>query len=124
MTLDASRTERRSVGFTGPSEHVAAGSTIFREGDPGDVMYGVRAGEVSIRLRGIEVETAGPGDFFGELAMIDHGPRSADASAKTDCELVRIDERPFQFMVQQTPYFALEVMRAIAVRLRSMNAKL
>jgi len=118
-----SGSERRVVGFAGQSERVPAGSVIFQEGELGDVMYGVRDGEVSIRVRGVEVQRAGPGDFFGELALIDHGPRSAGAVAGTDCELVRIDERRFQFMVQQTPFFALEVMRAIAMRLRSMNAK-
>ena len=88
-----SGSERRLVGFAGQSERVSAGSVIFQEGEPGDVMFGVRDGEVSLRVRGVEVDRVGPGDFFGELALIDHGPRSAAAIAGTDCELVRIDER-------------------------------
>jgi CRP-like cAMP-binding protein len=58
------------------------------------------------------------------MALIDRRPRSATAIAKTDAHLVRIDERRFQFMVQQTPFFALEVMRTIVRRLRDMNARL
>lgn len=113
-----------SARFGGDAEAYAAGQVVFRGGEAGDAMYGVRAGEVAIMLGGTEVEVVGPGGFFGEMALIDHGPRSAGAVAKTDAHLVRIDERRFQFMVQQTPFFALEVMRTIVRRLREMNARL
>jgi len=55
---------------------------------------------------------------IGELAPIDHGPRSATAVAVTPYTLAPIDEKQFQFMVQQTPFFALQVMRVLAERLR------
>ena len=51
-------------------------------------------------------------------AFIDHRPRSASAVARTPCLLVPIDEKQFQFMVQQTPFFALQVMRVLTERLR------
>jgi CRP/FNR family cyclic AMP-dependent transcriptional regulator len=96
----------------------AAGDTIFREGDPGDVMYGVQEGAVNVLLGEQVLETIGPGGVFGEMALIDHEPRSATVVAKTDCKLVIMDESHFLFKVQHNPIFALYVMQIIADRLR------
>ena len=98
-----------------------AGATIFTCNDPGDVMYLVKSGEVDIIVNRRTVETVVPGDILGEMALIDKGPRSADARAKTDCELQPITQRQFTFMVQETPFFALEVMRTMSRRLRRKN---
>jgi CRP/FNR family cyclic AMP-dependent transcriptional regulator len=96
----------------------AAGETIFQEGDPGDVMYGVQEGVVNVLSGEQALETIGPGGIFGEMALIDHEPRSATVVAKTDCKLVIIDEPSFLFKVQHNPIFALYVMQVIAERLR------
>jgi CRP-like cAMP-binding protein len=95
-----------------------AGDTIFAEGQPADFMYAVRSGEVDIVIDGRVVETVGPDDFFGELALVDHAPRSATARAKTDSELIPITEKQFLFMVGETPFFSLVVLRRLAERLR------
>ena len=94
------------------------GSTIFRQGDPRSYMYVVNEGEVEIRLGDRVLEVVGPGGIFGEMAMVDGEPRTASAIAATDCKLVPIDQRRFQFLVQQTPYFAIEVMRVLVGRIR------
>jgi CRP/FNR family transcriptional regulator, cyclic AMP receptor protein len=111
------------VRFAGDVLSFVAGQQIFAEGQPGDVMFIVKAGEVDVIVHGQSVETLGPGGVLGEMALIDHNPRSATAVAKTDCQLVPINEQRFQFLVQQTPYFAIEVMRVLANRLRHMDAK-
>jgi len=98
-----------------------AGETIFKEGEAGDLMYVVKHGEVEISVRGMVVETVTTGGIIGEMALIDTGPRSATASAFTDCQLVPINEQRFLFLVQQTPYFSLEVMQIMGNRLRNMN---
>jgi CRP-like cAMP-binding protein len=95
-----------------------AGAMIFAEGDPADSMYGVVEGAVDIVVGDRIIETAEPGTLFGEMALIDKKPRSARAIATTACRLARIDERRFLFLVQQTPNFALHVMRTLADRLR------
>jgi CRP/FNR family cyclic AMP-dependent transcriptional regulator len=102
----------------------AAGQKIFREGDLGDLMYVVRAGGVDLHVKGQLVETLGPGGVLGEMALIEHAPRTATATAKTDCTLVPIPEKRFAFMVQQTPHFALQIMKVMAERLRRMDARL
>ena len=81
------------------------------------------APRVEIRVGGDLVDTHGPGEIFGEMALIDSQARSASFTAKTDCRLVPVDERRFLFMVQQTPFFALNVMQVLADRLRlAVNA--
>jgi CRP-like cAMP-binding protein len=99
-----------------------AGQTIFSEGESGNIMYGVVEGEVEITLRGMNLDTISPGGIFGELALVDDSPRSATAVAKTSCEVVRINEDRFAFLVEQTPFFAIQVMRIMANRIRRANA--
>lgn len=99
------------------------GATVFASGDPGELMYAVRDGEVDLVVDGRIVETVGPGGIFGEMALIEHEPRSATAVAKTRCELVAIDERRFTVLVQQNPYFGMHMLRLLARRLRRMNEK-
>jgi CRP/FNR family cyclic AMP-dependent transcriptional regulator len=101
-----------------------AGQKIFSEGDPGELMYVVRQGQVELHVNGQLVDALGPGGVLGEMALIEHAPRTATATAKTDCTLVPIPEKRFMFMVQQTPHFALQIMKVIAERLRRMDARL
>src|SRR5229473_1534528 len=68
--------------------------------------------------------TKGETMFIVEMALIDDDPRSATVVAKTDCRLVEIDRRRFEFMVSETPFFALAVMRVMADRLRKTNTKI
>jgi CRP/FNR family transcriptional regulator, cyclic AMP receptor protein len=103
---------------SGEAETVAAGETVFAEGDPGDRMYVVKSGQVSLTANGRTLETVDAGGLFGEMAVVDREPRSATAVAATDAELVGIDKRRFWFLVQETPYFAEIVMRVMVNRLR------
>ncbi|WP_035615982.1 cyclic nucleotide-binding domain-containing protein [Haloferula sp. BvORR071] len=106
--------------FTDPSRlrTFKVGDTIFKAGDPGNEMFIVDEGEVDIVINGTVVETVGPEHFFGELALIDEAPRSADAVARTDCKLAALDQRQFTFLVDEIPFFALRVMKVLADRLR------
>jgi CRP-like cAMP-binding protein len=103
---------------SGESETFRAGTTIFAQGEPGEVLYIVKEGTVSLNLDGRRLEAVERGGIFGEMALIDREPRSATALADSDCELVTIDKRRFWFLVQETPYFAEIVMRVMADRLR------
>ena len=101
----------------------AAGATVVKAGEPGETMYIVTEGEVDILDGSTILETAGAGSIVGELALIDDGPRSATVVAKTDCRLVSLDRKRFQYMVQETPFFALAVMKVLADRLRKNNVR-
>lgn len=100
----------------------AAGEVIFRAGDPGDVMYIIRDGQAEIRADGAVLETVGANGVLGEMALIDGAPRSADAVAVTDCTLIPIDQARFTFMVAETPFFSIEIMRIMSARLRRRSA--
>jgi CRP/FNR family cyclic AMP-dependent transcriptional regulator len=105
-----------NAGF--PPATFQAGETIFAAGDKGDKMYVIRSGEVEIERNGKVVEKLGPGGIFGEMALIDGSPRAASAKAKTASEVAPITEKTFLFLVHETPFFAISVMRALAERLR------
>ena len=104
--------------------NVAAGATIFREGDERDYMYAVVEGEVDLSFGGKALDTVGPGGLFGEMALIDKAPRIATAVAKTNVKIVPVDEKRFLFLIQQTPNFAIHVMRVLSERLRRMDERL
>jgi len=108
-----------NAGF--PPARFAASEVIFSEGDRGDAMYVVRSGEVVIERGGRPMETLGGGGIFGEMALIDGSPRSATVRAKTDCVVAPINEKSFLFLVHETPFFAIAVMRTLADRLRRMD---
>ncbi len=100
-----------------------AGEAIFEAYDMGSEMYVVLEGQVEIKIDSTVLETLGPGEPFGEMALIDQAPRTATATAKTPCKLAVISEKRFLFMVAQTPHFALQIMKVMADRLRKMNAR-
>jgi CRP/FNR family transcriptional regulator, cyclic AMP receptor protein len=102
----------------------AAGATIVKKGEPAHEMFLVRKGRIAIQIGSKTVEEVGPGGIFGEMALIDHAPRSASAVAIENCEIIPIDERLFVILVQDAPYFALDVMRVLADRIRNMNQRL
>jgi len=107
-----------------PITHHAAGATVVEQGEPAQEMFLVRKGRIAIQLNGQTVEEVGPGGIFGEMALIDHAPRSASAVALEDAEIIPIDERLFVILVQDAPYFALDVMRVLTDRIRQMNQRL
>ncbi|HRK22614.1 MAG TPA: cyclic nucleotide-binding domain-containing protein, partial [Fimbriimonadaceae bacterium] len=96
---------------------IAAGEYVFREGDLGAEAFVILEGEVEVEVEGRLIETLGPGDIFGEMAIISSSPRSATVRAKSEVILAVLDERRFQFLVQQTPRFAIHMMRLMADRL-------
>jgi CRP-like cAMP-binding protein len=100
---------------------VKAGSVIFREGDEANELFVIKSGQVRIQIGNRTIAELGQDSIFGEMALIDSEPRSATAVAVTDVELVPVSEKQFLFLVSQTPYFALKVMRVLAQRLRATN---
>ncbi len=103
---------------------VEAGQALFREGDEGNQMYVLETGTAVVIVQNRVVETLEHGSIVGEMGLVSPGPHSASVVAKTDCEFVAVDEKRFHFLVQQTPFFAIQVMRMMAERLRATNCLL
>lgn len=100
----------------------AAGQIIFSEGEKGYVMYGVISGEVEMYVDNKLVETIKKGDIFGEGALIheDH-KRASTAIAKTETVLGFLEKEHFLFAIQETPMFALELLRSYSDRFRRLK---
>lgn len=102
-----------------------AGTVLFEEGQPGDNMYVVQDGEVEIRRQVGETERVlavlTPGEFFGEMAILNGRPRSATAVVRTDARLLVIEGRTFEAMLRARPEIALRIIKALATRLESAN---
>jgi CRP/FNR family cyclic AMP-dependent transcriptional regulator len=97
---------------------------IMKEGQAGTFMYLVKSGRVGIAVGNNLVEIVGPGGTFGEMAVIDQSPRTARAGALEETELLAIDRASLIAAVKQQPAIAMALLRAIADRLRHMNALL
>jgi uncharacterized membrane protein len=105
-----------------------AGTALFSIGDPGDSLYIVRAGEVEIFFKNdtgerILLETAVTGDFFGEISLLDGGPRTASARVTKDLQAVVVDRGDLDEFLRVRPAAAMELLTAAGRRLRE-SAKL
>jgi CRP/FNR family transcriptional regulator, cyclic AMP receptor protein len=112
------------AGAGAPVRSYKAGEVIFREGDPAEEFYVIQSGQVEIRLGNRLLDTLPERSIFGEMALIDSASRSATAVAVSDVKIVPVGEKQFLFLVSRTPYFALNVMRTLARRLRTTNSAL
>jgi CRP-like cAMP-binding protein len=104
---------------------LSAGTTVFRQGDPGGSMYVIRAGKVRVLKeshgRQRIVTTLGAGDFFGEMAVVTGRPRSATAEVIEEAELLKVPADKLQEMVTDTGEVAIRLIRHLAERLESAN---
>lgn len=103
-----------------------AGATIFREKEPGGVMYVIRRGKVELWLydqdhQRVVLATFEDGDFFGELSLLDESPRSATATTLTETEVLVIDRTDLRLLFLQKPDAALDVMSVLGARLRTTS---
>ena len=127
-------TDRQSLGLGGKADEllvsVLAGEILFERGDAGDTMYVLEDGEIEIVLP-IDVDrpetqlaVLTPGDFFGEMAVLEGEPRTATARALTDCRLLPVRGSTFNRLVRRNPEVAVRVMRKLCGRLREVERKL
>jgi CRP-like cAMP-binding protein len=102
-----------------------AGTVLFEEGQPGDYMYVVQSGQVEIRRQVGETQRVlavlVPGDFLGEMAILNARPRSATAVVRTNARLLVIEGKTFEAMLRARPEIALRIIKALAMRLENAN---
>jgi CRP/FNR family transcriptional regulator, cyclic AMP receptor protein len=103
-----------------------AEQTLFRAGDAGNAMYLIERGQVQISVKAadgheINVAELGPGDFFGEMAMLDGQPRSANATAMEDSRLAILSRKHFLSFMEGNSKVALQMLSALAHRLRQTD---
>lgn len=101
---------------------VSAGDVICAEGEPGHEFYVIASGEAIVERAGAPVAKLGAGDHFGELALLDRGPRSATVRAVTDGRLYVLHERSFAAVLNEVPALAQKLLAALAARVREADA--
>ena len=100
---------------------LSPGETLFNAGDAPDGMFVVLEGTLNILVGNKVVEYATRGAIIGELALIDQSPRGATVVASEAASLAKLDERRFQRLIQQNPFFATHVMKILADRIRHLD---
>jgi CRP-like cAMP-binding protein len=105
-----------------------AGTVLFREGDPGSEMYVIHAGRVQLsrqfRDRNTVLAVLPPGEFFGEMSIINNRPRSATAVVVEDATLLVIDPRTFEAMIRAKSEIAVRMIRTLSARLEQANQQI
>jgi CRP/FNR family transcriptional regulator, cyclic AMP receptor protein len=119
--LDAKHIERLAACVV--SKSVRRATSIFAKGDPGSSLFAICRGTVKISAPSVDghdtlLNVISTGDIFGEIALLDGRPRTADAVATTDCELFVIERRDFLLLMREEPDIALKMIDILCVRLR------
>jgi len=115
---EVSDKDLRAIAASMRRRAFAAGEHIVSEGEGGVGFFFVESGAVAVTLGGERRATLGPGDHFGEIALLDGQPRTAEALAQSDCELMVIDRRDFIPLVKNKPEIALKLIEVLCARLR------
>jgi CRP-like cAMP-binding protein len=104
------------------------GAVLFREGEPGHEMFVVHQGRVAITKTVGEVEkilsTLGPGEFLGEMSILNNRPRSATATCADDCKLLVIDGKTFEAMIRSNAEIAVRLIKKLSDRLAEANEQI
>lgn len=109
------------LGMLADEVDVPAGKVLMRQGDSGSDMMVLVRGQVAVERDGERLNTLGPGDFFGEIALIDGGPRTATVTAEGPSSLLVISHRDFHSLMDEFPEVAQQVMNALANRVRHLE---
>jgi len=106
----------------------AQGTVLFREGEPGKEMYVVQQGRIHVSKKAGEVEkilaTLGPGEFLGEMSILNNKPRSATATCADACKLLVIDAKTFEAMIRGNAEIAIRMIKKLADRLAEANEQI
>jgi CRP-like cAMP-binding protein len=115
---DVSQRHLRKVAAKATMKRFAALTPIVRAGEPGDAFFVILDGSASVRRTGKRAVKLGPGDFFGELALLDAAPRNATVEADTEVLTMRLGRAAFTKVLESEPKVAIAMLRALAARAR------
>jgi len=118
LFADLSARELKQLAGVAKSMTYRPGTVVVEEGTPGGRFFAVQAGTAKVLVGGRTRATLGPGAYFGELAVIDDGPRTASVVAIDTLEVWSIAEFNFRALIKQSPGIATKLLRALATRLR------
>jgi CRP/FNR family transcriptional regulator, cyclic AMP receptor protein len=111
------------IARAGDEVNVAAGKKLVGEGSIGHEFFLIFEGTAAVKRDGRKVATLGPGQYFGELALLDRGVRSATVEAETDMTLLVLGQREFSAILDSVPGLAHKLLTMMAGRLREADAR-
>jgi CRP/FNR family transcriptional regulator, cyclic AMP receptor protein len=111
------------VGRASDEVRVPAGKVVVSEGATGREFYLILEGQAIVRRGGRRVAMLGPGQYFGELSLLDRGPRTATVVADTDMNLLVLGQREFSTILEAVPTVSHKLLEAMAHRLRECDSK-
>ena len=117
--LDKRRLER--LGMLADEVDVESGKPLMQQGEIGSDMMVIVSGQVSVERDGQRLNTLGPGDFFGEIALFDGGPRTATVTTEEPTRLLVVTHRDFHALMDEFPEVAAQVLAALAHRIRRLE---
>jgi CRP-like cAMP-binding protein len=118
--LDRHHLER--LGMLTEEVDVPPGKVLIRQGDSGDDLMVIVSGQVGVERDGARINQLGPGDFFGEIALIERGPRTATVTAEAPTRLLVVNHRDFHALMDEFPTVAAQVLLELAHRVRALEA--
>ncbi len=107
------------VGMLADEVDLPKGRVLMQQGERGEEMFVLIDGAADIRRNGHQIARAGPGEFFGEIALLDGGPRTATVELAEDSRLLVVSRRDFQSLVNEFPEIRLQILEALAHRVRT-----
>ena len=116
-----SRKDLQLVARRAEDVKVDAGKQLVTEGDTGTEFFVIIDGNATVSHHGRKVADLGPGNFFGELALLERAPRNATITAETPMELVVLGQREFAGLIDDVPEFAHKLLAGLARRLREAD---
>jgi len=118
-----SRKDLQLVAKRAEEVRVPAGKALVTEGETGHEFFVILEGRAKVTRHGRKVATIGPGDGFGELALLEKAPRNSTVVAETDMDLVVLGQREFAGIIDEVPGFARKLLAGMAHRLREADAR-
>ena len=116
-----SRKELKEVASLTTPLEATEGEVLAREGKPGSELFVIASGSARVTLRGKDLATLYPGDAFGEMALLDGGPRGATVTAQTPMTLYVLGPREFSTLLEEVPVIGRKMLSSLARRLREVQ---
>lgn len=124
LLADCTRDQLRAIARIAEVREVPAGSVLTRSGEPGDEFYLIVDGQARVDISPRKRARLAPGDFFGEMSLLDGGPRSATITADTPMRLLIIKRRDFSQLLAKAPELTRSLLVVLSRRLRQAEQAL
>ena len=118
---ELTKKELEAIASAGKQVKHRAGSVLAREGDSGLGFFLILDGTAGVQVGGRSRGRLGPGDFFGEISLIDQGPRTATVTAETDITTLGLTAWVFKRLIERNPSIASKMLKVMAQRLRASS---